>query len=95
MGKNITMKARDTIAAKLAECFVTIGTRRYNFMQMIDCEWKVEKTKASVPRLGAIMVGHKSCGMEGTFSGPLPSYKRKDRRRKEPFGQNSVKLKEK
>ena len=69
MGKNITMKARDTIAAKLAECFVTIGTRRYNFMQMIDCEWKVEKTKASVPRLGAIMVGHKSCGMEGTFSG--------------------------
>ena len=69
MGKNITMKARDTIAAKLAECFVTIGTRRYNFMQMIDCEWKVEKTKASVPRLGAMMVGHKSCGMEGTFSG--------------------------
>lgn len=39
---NVTMKARDTIAAKLAECFITIGSRRYNFMQMIDMEAKVE-----------------------------------------------------
>ena len=69
MNDNMTMKARDTIAAKLAECFITIGTRRYNFMQMIDMEAKVEKTKTTVPRLGAIMAGHKSCGMEGTFSG--------------------------
>lgn len=69
MPKNVTMKARDTIAAKLAECFITIGSRRYNFMQMIDMEAKVEKTKTTVPRLGAIMAGHKSCGMEGTFSG--------------------------
>ena len=61
---NVTMKARDTIAAKLAECFITIGSRRYNFMQMIDMEAKVEKTKTTVPRLGAIMAGHKSCGME-------------------------------
>lgn len=66
---NVVMKGKDTIAAKLAECFVTIGTRRYNFMQIIDMEAKVDKTKAAVPRLGAIMVGHKSCGMEGTFSG--------------------------
>lgn len=66
---NVTMKARDTLAAKMAECFITIGTRRYNFMQMIDVEFTVEKTKATVPRLGAIMTGHKSCGMEGTFSG--------------------------
>lgn len=42
MPKNVTMKARDTIAAKLAECFITIGSRRYNFMQMIDMEAKVE-----------------------------------------------------
>ena len=69
MNDNITMKARDTIAAKLAECFITIGTRRYNFMQMIDMEAKVDKTKKKVPRLGAIMDGHKSVGMEGTFSG--------------------------
>lgn len=66
---NVTMKARDTIAAKLAECYITIGSRRYNFMQMIDMEVTIDKTKSSVPRLGAIMVGHKSCGMEGKFSG--------------------------
>ena len=66
---NVTMKGKDTIAAKLAECFITIGTRRYNFMQMIDMEAKVDKTKKKVPRLGAIMDGHKSVGMEGTFSG--------------------------
>ena len=66
---NVVMKGKDTIAAKLAECFITIRTRRYNFMQMIDMEAKVDKTKAAVPRLGAIMTGHKSCGMEGTFSG--------------------------
>lgn len=66
---NVVMKGKDTIAAKLAECFITIGTRRYNFMQMIDMEAKVDKTKAAVPRLGAIMTSHKSCGMEGTFSG--------------------------
>lgn len=69
MLNNIKMKARDSIAAKRAECYVTIGTRRYNFMQMIDVEFKVDKTKSKVPRLGAIMTGHKSCGMEGTFSG--------------------------
>jgi len=66
---NVIIKGKDTIAAKLAECFITVGTRRYNFMQMIDMEAKIEKTKAAVPRLGAIMLGHKACGMEGTFSG--------------------------
>lgn len=66
---NIIMKGKDTLAAKMAECFITVGTRRYNFMQMIDMEVTIEKTKAAVPRLGAVMVGHKTCGMEGKFSG--------------------------
>lgn len=66
---NISMAAKDTIAAKLAKCYVIIEKNRYNFMQMIDLEVKVEKTKSKVPRLGALMVGHKSVGMEGTFSG--------------------------
>lgn len=69
VGNNVVMKGKDTVAAALAECFVTIGTRRYNFMQMIDMEAKVDKTKSKVPRLGATMVGHKACGAEGTFSG--------------------------
>ena len=65
----IKMKARDTISAKMAECYITINGRRYNFMTMIDMEVQVEKTKATIPRLGAVMTGHKTCGMEGTFSG--------------------------
>lgn len=69
MNNNIIMKGKDTVNAKLAECFITMGNRRYNFMQIIDMEATVEKTKTTVPRLGAIMAGHKTVGMEGTFSG--------------------------
>lgn len=66
---NAAIRGRDTISARLAECYVTINNQRYNFMQIVDFEAKVEKTKSAVPRLGAIMVGHKSVAMEGTFSG--------------------------
>ena len=40
MGNNVTMSAKDTLFAALAECFVTIGKRRYNFMQAINVEAK-------------------------------------------------------
>ena len=52
MNNNVTMSAKDTISAALAECFVTIGTRRYNFMQAINLEATFEKTKTEVPILG-------------------------------------------
>lgn len=68
---NIVMKSRDTISARQAECFITIGTRRYNFMQMLNFEATVDKVKGTVPRLGATMVGHKAYAMEGTFSGTM------------------------
>ena len=55
---NVTMKARDTIAAKLAECFITIGSRRYNFMQMIDMEAKVEKTKTKTSHSSISVLGY-------------------------------------
>lgn len=71
MAKNITMNAKDAIAAKLGHCYATINGNRYNFANMIDIEAKLKKTKATVPRLGSLMVGHKSCGMEGTFSGTM------------------------
>ena len=35
---NITMKAKDTLCASLAECFVTIGTRRYNSLEKPERE---------------------------------------------------------
>lgn len=65
---NITMKAKDSISAKLAECFVTVGNNRYNFMQAINLEANFEKTKSEVPILGKTGKGHKSTGWNGTGS---------------------------
>ncbi len=65
---NITMKAKDSISAKLAECFVTIGENRYNFMQAINFEAKFERTKTEVPILGKTGTGNKSTGWKGSGS---------------------------
>lgn len=65
---NITMKAKDSLSAKLAECFITIGNNRYNFMQAIDFEANFEKTKSEVPILGKTGMGNKSTGWKGTGS---------------------------
>ena len=35
MLNNPILKAKDTISASLAECFITIDGNRYNFMQAI------------------------------------------------------------
>lgn len=66
--KNVTMKASDTISASLAECFITIDSRRYNFMQAIKVEAKFEKTKTEVPILGKTGKGNKATGWKGTGS---------------------------
>lgn len=66
MSENVTMKAKDTVCAALAECFVTIGNRRYNFMQAISLEAKFEKTKTEVPILGKTGKGNKATGWKGT-----------------------------
>ena len=68
MAGNVVMKAKDTVFAALAECFVTIGTRRYNFMQAINLEAKFEKQKTEVPILGKTGKGNKSTGWKGTGS---------------------------
>lgn len=68
MNGNVTMKAKDTVFAGLAECFVTIGSRRYNFMQAINLEAKFEKTKSEVPILGKTGKGNKATGWKGTGS---------------------------
>lgn len=65
---NVTMKAQDTISASLAECFITVGRRRYNFMQAINLEAKFEKTKTEVPILGKTGKGNKATGWKGTGS---------------------------
>lgn len=61
MNKSI-MNAKDTVSAKLAECYVTVDGNRYNFMQAIKLEAKVEKTKTEVPILGKTGKGNKSTG---------------------------------
>lgn len=66
---NITMRGRDALSAKLAECFVTIGNNRYNLMQMIDFEATFEKNKSEVPVLGKTGTSNKSTGWKGTWSG--------------------------
>lgn len=66
--KNTVMLAKDTISASLAQCFVTIGTRRYNFMQAINLEAKFEKNKTEVPILGKTGKGNKATGWKGTGS---------------------------
>lgn len=65
---NVTMRGRDAVYASLAECFVTIGTRRYNFMQAINLEAKFEKSKTEVPILGKTGKGNKASGWKGTGS---------------------------
>ena len=66
-----TMMARDTIQAPLAQCVCKIGTKRYNFMQMINLEADFDKTKSKVPILGKTGKGNKSSGWEGTGSATL------------------------
>ena len=68
MSNNVMIKSKDTISAALAECFVTIGTRRYNFMQAIKIEAKFEKTKTEIPILGKPGKGNKATGWKGTGS---------------------------
>ncbi len=66
MNGNVVMKAKDTLFAGLAECYVTIGTRRYNFMQAINMEVNFKKNKTKVPILGKTGKGNKASGWEGT-----------------------------
>ncbi len=65
---NNIMRAKDSVSAKLAECYVTIGDERYNFMQAINFEASFEKTKAEIPILGKTGYGNKSTGWKGTGS---------------------------
>jgi len=55
-----TMKAKNALSAKMAECYVTIEGKRYNFMSAINLEVTFEKGKSEVPILGRMNKGHKS-----------------------------------
>jgi hypothetical protein len=65
------MKGKDALSAKLAECFLTVGGRRYNFMQMINFEANFEKNKTVIPVLGRTGQANKSTGWTGTFNATM------------------------
>ncbi|MFV0519798.1 MAG: phage tail tube protein [Lachnospirales bacterium] len=62
------MKAKDTICASLAKCYVTIDDSRYEFMQAINLEATFEKSKSEVPILGKTGKGNKATGWKGVGS---------------------------
>lgn len=66
MGNNRVMFAGNAVSAALAECYISIGENRYNFMQAINFEAKFTKKKTKVPILGKTGKGNKSTGWEGT-----------------------------
>lgn len=67
MGDNAaTMKVQDTLQASSAECYLTIGTRRYNFMSAFQLEAKAKKNKTKIPILGRNTKGNKSGTIEIT-----------------------------
>lgn len=68
---NIAMNAQDSVSASLAECYVTIGSKRYNAFNFTKFEAQVKKTKKKVPILGRTGKGNKSTGWEGTFKATI------------------------
>ena len=68
MADTAIMKGKDAISGSLAKCFVTIGNKRYNFMQAINVKAEMEKNKVEVPILGKTGKGNKERNWECYFS---------------------------
>lgn len=66
MSDTAIMHGKDSISGSMAKCFITIGGRRYNFMQAITVKAEMEKTKTEVPILGKTGKGNKATGWKGT-----------------------------
>jgi hypothetical protein len=69
MANSVKMEAKDAVYGSLATCYVTIGGRRLNFMNMTEFESKWEINIADIPILGKVGMGHKAAGGNGTWSG--------------------------
>lgn len=63
------MKGQDAISGSQAKCSIEIGENRYNFMQLIKFEAKIEKNVTEIPILGRTGKAHKSSGWKGTWTG--------------------------
>lgn len=58
------MNQFDAPSTKLATMYCTIDGRRYNMLNAKDFEAVATVETAKVPRLGAVIAGHKQTGME-------------------------------
>lgn len=66
---NIIMSAKDAVYGGLAECFITINGRRFNFMSMTEFDSTYETKITEVSILGQVGTGHKAAGGKGSWSG--------------------------
>lgn len=66
---NAIMNAKDSVYGSLAECYITLGDERYNFMTLTEFESKWEIKTKEVPILGKVGMGHKAAGGKGTWKG--------------------------
>lgn len=69
MSQNAIMNDTDAVYGSLAECFITINGRRYNFMSLTEFESKWDVKIVDVPILGKVGMGQKAAGGKGTWSG--------------------------
>lgn len=63
---NSIMQAKDVVNGKLARCYVTIGSNRYNFMQAKNVQAEFKMKKSTLPILGKTGDGNKPIGWSGT-----------------------------
>lgn len=70
-GTFTTMNGKDAIFGALGECYITIDSKRYNFMQLINIEAEIEKNKVEVPILGKTGKGNKAAGWTGSGSATM------------------------
>ena len=65
---NRTMNTQDAVSANFAECFVTLNGVRRSMLMAKDFEGKATINTKEVPRLGAVVVGHKAQTVVLAFS---------------------------
>ena len=65
---NPTMNTQDAVSANFAECFVTRNGTRYSMLMAKDFEGKATVNTQEVPRLGAVVIGHKAQTVALAFS---------------------------
>lgn len=69
MDTNALMNAMDAVAGSQASAYITIGDKRYNFMQLYSFESSVEIKMKEIPILGRTGKGNKPGGWSGTWKG--------------------------